>query len=258
MKISIVTVVFNGEKFLERTIKSVLEQTYHDFEYIVIDGASTDGTIEIIEKYLDHISVFISEPDFGQTDALLKGIRRCSGEYICWLNADDMFFCRDTLKELSRAINDYPGTDLFFGNDQLIDSDDEVIAERDFKNLDFKELLWWRSISQPASIFSRRAFDKFGLNENLVYSMDLDFFLKVFKSGSIKYLNTTLAKNRIHPLRKMSNFYLVALAESTEVRKIHGLNSFAATILKFLRTTKFKVFHLWLPRIIVFGSRPCQ
>ena len=87
--ISIVTVVYNGEKYLEDSIKSVLNQSYKNIEYIIIDGGSTDGTLGIIRKYEKYISYWVSEPDKGQSDALNKGFKKSTGSILAWLNADD-------------------------------------------------------------------------------------------------------------------------------------------------------------------------
>ena len=102
---SIVTVVYNAASFVEDTLKSVLSQSYADFEYIVIDGGSTDGTIEIIEKYRSKIDVFVSEKDKGIYDAMNKAINKASGTYINFMNAGDLFYETDTLEKVSQFIS---------------------------------------------------------------------------------------------------------------------------------------------------------
>lgn len=91
-KISVVTVTYNSAATLEETILSVLNQTYHNIEYIIIDGGSTDGTVDIIKKYADRFAYWISEPDSGMYDALSKGFKKATGDILCWLNADDLFY----------------------------------------------------------------------------------------------------------------------------------------------------------------------
>ena len=92
LKISIISVCYNMAEYIEQTIQSVLSQTYDNVEYIVIDGGSTDGTIDIIHKYRESISIFVSEPDEGQYDAINKGFKLASGDIVAWLNADDIYF----------------------------------------------------------------------------------------------------------------------------------------------------------------------
>lgn len=118
--ISIVTVVYNGEKHLEQTIKSVLEQGYNNVEYIIIDGGSTDRTLEIIKKYEDAIDYWVSEPDSGIYDAMNKGSSLCSGDYVAFLNADD-WYNPDTIDLVSQAIKE-KNNDYICGDVNIIDS----------------------------------------------------------------------------------------------------------------------------------------
>ena len=101
MKVSVITVSFNAVSCIERTIKSVISQRYNDFEYIIVDGQSNDGTIEIIQKYHAYISKWISEPDRGIYNAMNKAVRICSGEYCIFMNAGDMFVNPLVLKQVS-------------------------------------------------------------------------------------------------------------------------------------------------------------
>src|SRR5687768_5526342 len=110
--ISVITVVFNGAALLERTIKSVRAQTLQDIEYIIIDGGSTDGTQEIIEKHRDAIDVFVSEKDAGIYDAMNKGLRAAKGEYVLFMNAGDELFDRHTLNAVFSVS---PGADVYYG-----------------------------------------------------------------------------------------------------------------------------------------------
>ena len=104
-KFSIITVTYNAEKVLEDTIQSVISQTYHHIEYIIVDGASKDGTISIINRYRPHIHTVVSEPDKGLYDAMNKGIALASGDYLCFLNAGDCFHEDDTLQQMVHTIN---------------------------------------------------------------------------------------------------------------------------------------------------------
>lgn len=104
-KISIITVVFNGEKYLEETMQSVINQTYKNIEYIIVDGGSTDGTLNIVRKYEDKISYWISEPDDGIFDAMNKGAESATGEYIYYLNAGDTFYSNDILLGVANHIS---------------------------------------------------------------------------------------------------------------------------------------------------------
>lgn len=114
--ISVVTVVFNGAKTLEQTIQSVVNQTYDNIEYIIIDGNSTDGTLDIIKKYEDKIDYWQSEPDNGIYDAMNKGIKLASGEWINFMNAGDMFFSDSVLKNIFYKKKEYEKVDVIYGD----------------------------------------------------------------------------------------------------------------------------------------------
>ncbi|MDE5848632.1 MAG: glycosyltransferase [Muribaculaceae bacterium] len=119
MKITVVTVCYNAATLIEETIKSVLSQTHEDLEYIVIDGKSTDGTMETVSKYADRITKIISEPDKGIYDAMNKGISLATGEYINFMNAGDTFSSPDAVKEVACRIN--PDSDVAYGDSTMID-----------------------------------------------------------------------------------------------------------------------------------------
>lgn len=139
-KISIITVVYNGEKVLQRTIDSILNQNFRDIEYIIIDGNSKDATKEIIEKNKNVISKWISEPDKGLYDAMNKGLRMASGDYVLFLNAGDQFYENTTL---SKIFNFDPDADVYYGETMIVDESGREIGLRRLKA---PEVLKWSSL----------------------------------------------------------------------------------------------------------------
>lgn len=242
LKISILTVVKNGEKYLEETIKSVISQDYNNFEYIIIDGASTDSTINIIEKYKNNIDFYISEEDQGQTDALIKGFKYATGDIYCWLNYDDMFFDATVLQSVANIFSSTE-IDLIYGNDLLVDQFGMVIKERKFNNWCFSEFLYGLSISQPSTFFSKHTYDAFGLNKSLDYSMDLDFFIKVFFEKETFYINKYLSRNRIHSARKMIADISSASEESKRLRLSIGANKRLYLMYSIFFRIRRKILH---------------
>jgi glycosyltransferase involved in cell wall biosynthesis len=117
-RVSVVTVVRNAERFIEQTIRSVLDQTYESIEYVIVDGGSTDGTLDIIRKYDDRIAYWISEPDRGIYDAMNKGIDRATGEWVIFMNAGDRFYSPDTVRQVMNAPID--DADLLYGHCQMV------------------------------------------------------------------------------------------------------------------------------------------
>ncbi len=223
-KVSVVTVVYNGEKYLEETIKSIISQSYQNIEYIVIDGGSNDGTIDILNQYKDDIDFCVSEKDDGQTDALIKGFNICNGEILCWLNYDDLFYDDKVLSRVVDEFNNNIDVDLVFGDDILIDSEGGFLKYRSFAYQSFNMLLYYSSISQPSSFFTKKAYLKFGLRRTLNYSMDLDLWLNIFSKCKTKYYSGVLSKNRIHSDRKMIAFIDEARKEARFLRSGFGYN----------------------------------
>ena len=157
-KISIITPVFNNVKYIEKCILSVLNQNYPNLEYIIIDGGSTDGTVQIIEKYTDQLTYYLSEKDRGQTHALNKGFSEATGDVLAWLNADEEYLL-GTLTEVGEAFLADPALDFFFGNRVIIDEDHEEIGRKRWTPMHPKWHLLYRMSVLPtdASFWSARA-----------------------------------------------------------------------------------------------------
>jgi glycosyltransferase involved in cell wall biosynthesis len=128
--ISIITVVYNSEKYIEKTIKSIQEQTSQNFEYIIIDGNSTDETLNIISKYKNYVNRLISEPDKGLYDAMNKGLHYARGEYVWFINSGDRIFSSDTVEKIENLHKRHTQADIFYGQTQLIDSHDNITGMR--------------------------------------------------------------------------------------------------------------------------------
>jgi glycosyltransferase involved in cell wall biosynthesis len=200
MIFSIITIVYNGETLIEGTMQSVLNQTFTDYEYIIIDGHSKDKTFNIVEKYqkmyplspegigMFHIKA-ISEPDKGLYDAMNKGLARATGEFVLFLNAGDHLFEPTTLEKLANAAS--PSTDILFGETMLVNENREHIGTR--SDLTVQKLpyrLTWRSLRFGMvvchqSFLARRTLAPQYINENL--AADIDWVIKCLKSSK----NTT-------------------------------------------------------------------
>ena len=179
--ISIITVVYNGEKYLEETIKSVINQTYDNVEYIIIDGGSTDGTIDIIRKYEDKISYWISEKDKGISDAFNKGVKVAKGEYINFQGDGDGFYADDILEKVFDDIN--PKEDIFVSAKiQRIDKNgEELFISKYINNFDKRSLLFRMSMPHQGLFTHKSYFEKYGLfNVNNTFCMDYDHLLRSY------------------------------------------------------------------------------
>ncbi len=187
--VSIITVVYNGEAYLEQTIRSVLEQTYANIEYIIIDGGSTDGTVDIIKKYEKYIAYWISEKDEGIYDAMNKGIKAASGEIIGLLNADDYYVDSHVLSKVKNAFS-ASSADVVYGDIFLKTQTSTVLSKAHIIGLKYKlfpySLNWiWAGmiIGHPASFIKKNIYDEIGVYDTrFKISADYDFIFKVINA----------------------------------------------------------------------------
>ncbi len=202
-KISIVTPSYNQAQFLERTLISVLNQNYPNLEYIVIDGGSTDGSVEIIRKYERYFAYWVSEPDHGQSEALNKGFMKSTGKIIAWLNSDDMYLS-GALFKVADMFKEHPGAALVYGDYIKVDAHDRCIALRRKPSFDYRICLYACEIPiQPASFFNSKAFFKVGgIDPSLNYVMDHDLILRLAQYGSFHHIREYLAAFRLHQASK--------------------------------------------------------
>lgn len=220
-KISIVTPSYNQAQYLEETIRSVLLQNYPNLEYIIIDGGSTDGSVEIIKKYEPWLTYWVSEPDRGQTYAINKGIKHCNSEIFAFINSDD-FYYPDTFQEIAQLyhLHGRKPTTWICGRINQVNEQGSILAMRQ-NRYGTDPLDWylhrWRekgtSIIQPASFWSFAIFDQVGLfDENFSYSFDYEFFVRLFSLG-IKYIDSpgifTAFRIHSHSKTKSSSTFFV-------------------------------------------------
>jgi len=200
--VSIVTPSYNQGRFLRRTIESVLAQTYPNIEYIVVDGASTDETLDILRSYGDRVR-WISEPDSGQTEAINKGLRAMSGQIVGYLNSDDILL-PDAIVKVVDYFRDHPECDLVYGDADYIDEEDNVIGTYATAEYSFERLMEECCICQPAAYWRAAVGETVGaFDEELHYPMDFDYWIRVDRSGFvIEHMRETIAQSRLHPEAK--------------------------------------------------------
>lgn len=183
-KFSIITVTYNAEAVLEDTIQSVISQTYHQLEYIIIDGASKDRTLEIANKYKERITRIVSEPDKGLYDAMNKGIALATGDYLCFLNAGDSFHEDDTLQLMVHTLSGDELPDVLYGETALVNREGHFIRMR---RLSTPEVLTWRSFKQGMLVCHQAFFAKRSLVEpydlQYRYSADFDWCIRIMKKA---------------------------------------------------------------------------
>ena len=201
--ISIITPSYNQAAYLEQTIQSVINQNYPLIEYIIIDGGSSDGSVEIIKKYSEHIAHWISERDSGQSYAINKGLRMATGEIVCWLNSDDLME-PNALDRVSRFFRENVNAQFLYGDGIIFYENKEKLIQNCRPGKVDKFLLsYCDPIQQPSTFWRRKIHNEIGfINESLQFVMDWDFFMRVALSYDLYYLPISFSRYRIHDAHK--------------------------------------------------------
>lgn len=200
--ISVVTPSYNQGQFLEETIRSVLLQGYPDLEYIVIDGGSSDNSVEIIRKYEKWLAYWTSENDRGQSHAINKGWERVTGEISAWLNSDDVYL-RHAIQHAANAFSDYPTARMVYGDSILVDNAGTVEGHLHTPAFSLRELLTVNFIPQPSTFLRTAAVAEAGyLDEGLHLCMDYSLWLEVAAKGEARRIDNILSAMRLHPESK--------------------------------------------------------
>lgn len=211
LKISVVTPSYNQEAFIRTTIESVLSQTYPHVEYLVMDGGSEDGTLEVLKSYGSRF-YWESKPDRGQTNAINKGWKKSTGEILAWLNSDD-FYYPESLQLVASFFEKNPHIDWVYGDCNFVDEQGNLLRAYPTRPYNYLDLLvnTWNYIPQPATFIRRRVFESCGfLDESLNYIMDMEYWLRIGERFQGGYLPAPLAALRLHreakSLRYLSGF----------------------------------------------------
>ena len=203
-KISIVVPSFNQAVFLERTILSILNQNYPNLEFILMDGGSTDGSLDIIKKYEKYLSYWVSEKDRGQAHAINKGFQMATGELVAWQNSDDIYLPGAFHKIADIAMRS--NYDVYFGNVYLTDENDDILKEMKYIPFSVLHLLFEWNITSQAVFWKRNLFNDIGLlDDSLNVFFDWDWFIRIGKRNKrFKFTNDFLGAYRIHAAAKLA------------------------------------------------------
>ncbi|MGI4727079.1 MAG: glycosyltransferase family 2 protein [Janthinobacterium lividum] len=216
--LSVITVVFNNEKDIERTMLSVLNQTYPNLEYLVIDGKSTDRTLKTIGKYKDRLAVLISEKDNGIYDAMNKGLAKANGDYVIFMNSGDEFYEKDTVKTV--FVNS-PDADIYYGETEMIDQNLQSLGRRRHKapeNFTWRDFKYGMSVSHQAIFIRRKLVENYVLKYQL--SADIDWILSAAKkTRKIVKVHQYVAKYLVGGLSKKK--HLQSLQERFSIMQKH-------------------------------------
>jgi len=226
-RITVITPSYNQGKYIEQTIASVLVQEYPNLEHLIVDGGSTDQTLEVLRKYGQQLR-WVSEPDRGQSHAINKGLAQATGDVICYLNSDDLF-TPGALSRVGRFFQDHPQAFWLTGKCRIVNQDGNEIRRPGtlYKNFwlhrrSLKVLSVLNYISQPATFWRREAFDRVGyFDERWYFAMDYDYWLRLGQHYQLWFLDETLACFRVHPASKGSSSAKSQFDEQLQVARQH-------------------------------------
>lgn len=220
--VSIVTPSFNQGQFIERTIRSVLNQDYPALEYIVMDGGSTDGTLGILKRYEDRLT-WLSEPDAGQSDAIRRGFGRARGEILGWLNSDDVYL-PEAVSQGVRAFAGDPNVGFVYGLAEFIDRSGLVVGRPVTESWNYARLVGKLNyVAQPATFFTRDAYEAVGgLDPDLHFCMDYDLWIKLGSRYSARHIPELWAQMRMYEETKTASGGLPRVLEIERMIRRHG------------------------------------
>ncbi len=196
--VSIITPSYNQAPYLEQTIQSVLEQDYPRIEYMVVDGGSTDNSVEIIKQYADRLAYWISTNDSGQAEAINKGLKRANGEILAWLNSDD-YYMLNAVSVAVRCFDLNPDVVMVYGDMLAVDGDGRTINVMKYKQLSLEDLLCFQIIGQPSVFFRRSALEKTGLlDPTFHFLLDHHLWIRLAQQGRILHVPQIWSAARYH------------------------------------------------------------
>ncbi|MDT0686067.1 glycosyltransferase family 2 protein [Autumnicola psychrophila] len=250
MKVSILTVVYNNADVISGCIESILNQSYSNIEYIVIDGGSTDGTQQKIEPYRKKLAYYVSEKDSGIYNAFNKGIQQATGDIIGIVNSDDFLFEQDTVKKLVRNFQEFEA-DLVYGKGMYVSQKDVTQVKRIYPSNPFKKsylIFGWIPL-HPTIYVRREVYEKNGLyDQNYTIASDYDISLRWFKNDNIKkvFVDEWIVKMRLGGKSTTASLQKKKSTEDLEIIKKHNLLGYFTLAFKIGR----KIPHYLIPQFI--------
>jgi glycosyltransferase involved in cell wall biosynthesis len=234
MLISIVTPSYNQAPYIEETIKSVLSQDYPELEYIIIDGGSTDGTVDIVKKYEDKLACWVSEKDKGQTDAINKGFARAKGDVLAWINSDDTYE-PGAVSAAAKYLQEHPEVGMVYGDCNFINNSGRVIGKFNTAQTSYRLIRQgYVHIPQQTMFFRAHLWKQIGpLDPSFYFAMDYDLWTRISAHAAIKYVPQTWANFRLHTSGKTIMADDRCWPEMIRVHYRDGGSFFAAIVAKY-------------------------
>lgn len=243
MKISVITVCYNSEATIEKTIRSVLNQDYCNVEYIIIDGLSSDRTLEIINKFSSRVSKILSEKDHGIYDAMNKGIDLASGDIVGILNSDDVFADKNILTQIASAFQQNRDIEAVIGNIAYVDDYNKTVRFYSSKGWNPSKFIWGYMPAHPSFYCYRKLFFKYGkYRTDFEIASDYELMIRFFKIYSIKYLYLPIKFVDMRLGGKSTRGFSSTIKINQEILKACKLNALSTNYFKLYSKYLFKLF----------------
>ena len=243
--VSIITPSYNQGYFLAETIQSVLSQDYPNLEYIIVDGGSTDNSVEVIQQYANQLAWWVSERDQGQTDALNKGFSHATGDILAWINSDDTYQ-PGAIREAVEYLLAHPEISMVYSDANLIDQQGKYLGRFPSRQTDYAKMLGgYVHIPQATTFFWQRVWKQVGpLDVSLNYSFDYDLWVRLAKIAPVIYVPKVWANFRLHEAGKTVYLDDRCYPEMIRVSQREGGKKFSPLVIRwYLR----RIFYAWLP-----------